>query len=119
MAKIIERPDFQTAFENIVRVWQKQNMRCETDINELIGRMRSLVERAEWKTVNRWIPCSEMMPEEEKEVIVYVKGDFENSIPFITTAYINSDCDWQSDYDGEVIDSKITHWMPLPEPPKE
>lgn len=31
MGKFIERPDFQTAFENIVRVWQEQNMRCETD----------------------------------------------------------------------------------------
>lgn len=53
MGKIIERPDLQTAFENMVRLWQKQNMRGETDINELIGRMRFLVERAEWKTVNR------------------------------------------------------------------
>ena len=69
--------------------------------------------------VNRWIPCSERLPEFEREVLVYVKGNFDNSIPFITTAYINSDCDWQSDYDGEVIDSKITHWMPLPEPPEK
>lgn len=69
--------------------------------------------------VNRWIPCAERMPEDEQEVLVFVKGDFENSISFITTAYNDSDGDWVSDYDGEVIDSKITHWMPLPEPPKE
>ena len=98
---------------------------CTNCHAEMVGsyiNIDSLIE--EWNTrespiVNRWIPCSERLPESEREVLVYVKGDFDNSIPFITTAYRNSEGDWQSDYDGEVIDSKITHWMPLPEPPKE
>jgi hypothetical protein len=78
---------------------------------------RKCIENA--PAVNRWIPVEDALPESEREVLVYVKGDFDNSIPFITTAYINSDHDWESDYDGEVIDSKITHWMPLPEPPEK
>ena len=116
MGKFIERPDFQTAFENMVQVWQKQNMRCETDINELIGRMRFLVESAEWKTFNRWIPCSERIPETGKEVLACVNGEVEK---FSVTAYQDKDGDWISDYYGDVIDGEVTHWMHLPEPPKE
>lgn len=32
--KIAEKPDLQTTFENMVKVWQRQNMRCLTDVNE-------------------------------------------------------------------------------------
>ena len=52
----------------------------------------------------RWIPCSEMLPEVGKEVLVY------------------------SEYGGVAVDyfdgalfghTDITHWMPLPEPPEK
>jgi hypothetical protein len=111
MAKIIERPDLQTAFENMVRVWQKQNMRGETDINELIGRMRFLAESAEWKTVNRWIPCSERLPES----FIYVLCAGRDGIGILR--YIGSK--WLDGEANAYTTNEITHWMPLPEPPEK
>ena len=68
---------------------------------------------------NRWIPCSDKLPEIfEHVMIVYL--DFAGK-KNITIAYRDDEenaCDWCSDWDGEVIDAKVTHWMPLPELPE-
>ena len=66
-----------------------------------------------------WIPCSDRLPEMFVSVlIVYLsyKGDKN-----ITIAYMDDEensCDWCSDWNGDVIDAKVTHWMPLTEPPE-
>lgn len=58
----------------------------------------------------RWIPVTERLPEKEDEaVIVWEKQGF---------ALI----DWRHDNKWAVLDNNFgiaTHWMPLPEPPKE
>ena len=59
-------------------------------------------------TENKWIPVRERLPERGQEVIVYAGGILE---PFVY-AY----CFWNKDYCSF---QHITHWMPLPEPPKE
>ena len=115
MGKFIERPDLKTAFENMVRVWQKQNMRLETDINELIGRMRFLVESAEWKTVNLWISCSERLPETTDTFLAIVEANGERE--YVVATYAKYTGHW-IDKECRVLNG-VTHWMPLPEPPKE
>lgn len=69
--------------------------------------------------VNRWIPCSERMPEENVYVIAWAKRKHHSRA--IMAILINgiwkigvNDCS-----DGFHVQGEITHWMPLPEPPKE
>lgn len=58
----------------------------------------------------KWIKCSERMPASDKESIVLVSDG-----KFIEALYIFYDV-WD---DTNYLEGKITHWMPLPEPPPE
>ena len=66
--------------------------------------------------VNRWIPCSERLPEYGVDVLVYAKPWEDN----IQVAHIQYDGIMWELSDGEFYFSKsdVTHWMPLPEPPE-
>ena len=55
----------------------------------------------------KWIPVSERLPEQGQEVIVYSGGVLKPTV----FAYQF----WNKHYDSW---ARITHWMPLPEPPK-
>ncbi len=65
-------------------------------------------------TVQEWISVDEMLPEEKVNCIVHYKH-----------AYCDNDDYWAIGicfYNGEKFQTdwsyKVTHWMPLPEPPK-
>ncbi|HCN2972561.1 TPA: DUF551 domain-containing protein [Escherichia coli] len=67
-------------------------------------------------TPDGWISCSERMPEETGDIIVVSDGIVMSGISYSRRDgfYIAAlECD-----DDEPIDG-VTHWMPLPEPPKE
>ncbi len=65
--------------------------------------------------VSKWIPCSERMPENYKNVLLYgkkigiLKGFF--------TAY--KDLYIADSGNTGVRKYAVTHWMPLPDPPEE
>lgn len=62
-------------------------------------------------TIQRWIPVTERLPEEQKNVIAYTDvGSFAETAHW--TGYR-----WEKTWDFEVLYG-VTHWMPLPEPPK-
>lgn len=88
----------------------------------------------------RWIPCSERLPESDevwqKYIVVYCYNyrdiwDDINVMSFVTVADYNSEQKVWSLSSGEVVNALIiwestpllagcvTHWMPLPEPPEE
>jgi hypothetical protein len=56
---------------------------------------------------NKWIPVSERLPEYGQEVIVYTGNILK---PIVMTYTF-----WNPEYDTW---AHVTHWMPLPEPPK-
>lgn len=56
----------------------------------------------------RWIPVTERLPERGQEVVVFSGGVLKGDV----FAYLF----WNKDYASW---ANITHWMPLPEPPKE
>lgn len=66
-------------------------------------------------TVQNWIPVTERLPEEFVSVLVYIPSY--TPMPTVREAYHVDDC-WATKI---VIfhDDDVTHWMPLPEPPKE
>lgn len=62
--------------------------------------------------MREWIKCSDQMPPEMDDVIVTDGGD-------IKMMWWNGK-QWDSWVRRHDIDSDmVTHWMPLPEPPKE
>ena len=63
--------------------------------------------------VGKWIPVSERLPEDLGEYIVMIEGAI---LP--STLWFNPwEEIWYEYYDQELY--KVSHWMPLPEPPKE
>lgn len=56
----------------------------------------------------KWIPVTERLPERGQEIIVYVKN--------IVKPIVHPYQFWQQDFDSFL---RVTHWMPMPEPPKE
>lgn len=56
--------------------------------------------------VQKWIPVTERLPDETKDEYVLVVCDYHGKIKVETRKM------WH-------IDSVVTHWMPLPEPPTD
>lgn len=83
--------------------------------------MREWLYRAELKKKAAWVSVKDRLPDNEKPVLAYYgfyreKDDL--GARFIgTLTYFSHDPDphWQHESTGLFV----THWMPLPEPPKE
>lgn len=67
------------------------------------------------KSHERWIACSERMPELDKRVLLYF-GSYDGHIE---DGCIGDDGDGPYHYffDGDSLQQEPTHWMPLPESP--
>ena len=79
---------------------------------------------------DRWISVEERLPERNKEVLVYAIGDADGfwgkhviaiAERFLFKFFPSDEGKekWSSPWQYFHTDYKITHWMPLPEPPKE
>ena len=93
-------------------VCSKELMKQAADaIEELQGRAKVLEKVADkWcEAVPKWIPVTERLPEEDGCYLVAVKNDHQRR--YSKTAWF-SHGSWFARQD-------VTHWMPLPEPPKE
>ena len=72
-------------------------------------------------TVQEWISVDDRLPDQSGEVLVIVSGNPQKNIT-LDCAYELAEYD---PYDGWIMemwpeweDAVVTHWMPLPEPPK-
>ena len=81
-------------------------------------------------TKSYWIPVTERLPELDKEVLVYAVGKIDgfigSSVYALTERFLfkffpssKGTEEWRSPWQYFMEDYEITHWMPLPEPPKE
>ena len=74
--------------------------------------------------VGKWISVDDRMPENELMVIGYTPVDGYMFIGFHRT-HVSTYYEWSDWYiitsmrSTKKITKKVTHWMPLPEPPKE
>lgn len=70
-----------------------------------------------------WIPVTERLPKPKDGVLIYVFVDSKTGSglknnEFIDIGWFRADGDWDSEL-GCYDHKNITHWMPLPDPPKE
>ena len=63
-------------------------------------------------TVQEWISVNDRLPENGKEGVLIVLRWGEVDIGWC------EDCRWRSEFVNEYEDGEVTHWMPLPKPPK-
>ncbi|EAO3454421.1 DUF551 domain-containing protein [Salmonella enterica] len=62
-----------------------------------------------------WIPVSERMPEESGRYWCYVEE--QNSLG---KSHYQWNCSWNGQaWSDKALSGRVTHWMPLPEPPQE
>ena len=72
-------------------------------------------------TVQEWISVEDRLPDQSGEVLVIVSGNPQKNIT-LNCAYELAEYDH---YDGWIMemwpeweDAVVTHWMPMPQPPK-
>ena len=82
-------------------------------------------------TVDRWISVNDRLPKINERVLVFGVGKYEHFVGSTMTAITCMsdanpiDCRlktqpyWLEPWQYYLTDYEITHWMPLPEPPKE
>ena len=65
-------------------------------------------------TVQEWISVDDKLPKPRKRVLIYSRHGFCES-----AFYIGVPGEWRVAWNHEMLDAdSVTHWMPLPEPPK-
>ena len=65
-----------------------------------------------------WISVKDRLPEQLKEVLICFDGYGKKSVSTATYRNYFYGKEWLSNMMSLSVDS-VTHWMPLPEPPKE
>lgn len=104
-------------------VQQMREMKqLKADYIDLDNRLRTAnTEIDRLQTVNSWIPCSERLPEDNVNVLGNITITVNTNIakPKQRTIFAKHDrvFGWTT-ANGYPIVGKITHWMPLPNPPE-
>ena len=95
------------------RTWELQSIRSFGA--KCMQEVREALERLQGDTVlQRWIPVEEFLPKHNTRVLVYSAGHFA-----ISEIYAEDPFDGCPMWDFTGTGADPTHWMPLPEPPKE
>ena len=98
--------------EKLIELFYDNNVRCDQKIEGLADDVMYII--ANGVTAQEWISVKERLPQEKVNCIVHYKH-----------AYCDNDDYWAIGmcfYDGEKFQLnpayKVTHWMPIPQPPK-
>ena len=87
---------------------------CESDYMDWDRKVEYLI--ANGVTVQKWIPVSERLPREGEEVLVFGYWH-EKFQPLMCYLSPHRKGEWFTTVAGQQVYT-VTHWMPLPEPPK-
>ena len=67
----------------------------------------------------RWISVTERLPPEWWPVLGLIQFHDEKEPPAQEVLWYLGNGHWRETWRGDMIESAVTHWMQLPEPPKE
>ena len=74
---------------------------------------------------SKWIPVTERLPESKTKILVYGGNELiwvngvNKPMPSVYTGYMRGLGEGWFTWDEKKYIVNVTHWMPLPEPPKE
>ena len=87
---------------------------CRNDLNAIEKDALALIHQLEAK-VPRWISVEERLPDVNADVVLIIPR---NDGPCIRVGWLRESGRWWAAGQG-LVPYEVTHWMPLPEPPKE
>ena len=90
-----------------------QDMAKTQDVKEFYALAAAALREQEER---RWIPVEERLPQNYISVLAYIPTA--EPLPMVHEAYIGDDGEWHSSVFYGIENEYVTHWMPLPEPPK-
>lgn len=82
--------------------------------NNLTGKTIDANDIARFPTTIGWISVKDRLPERNGIYLAY-DGEYISTVEYEKGRH---DSEWTDDYEG-YLDLLVTHWMPLPEAPKE
>lgn len=90
-------------------------------IEKLQGTLFLMKKTAEFvaEKVPKWTPVTERLPEPDLPCICWCKGGTYGQLRWYELHYLSSHRTWEPDDNDGIDNIEVTHWMPLPEPPKE
>ena len=100
-----------------LREWPRICVEYTGSLDELHDKAADAIEELVGKTDTfKWIPVTERLPDGGERVLCYCRANIYEVMKMRT------DGDWVHNdkvYDSAYMSGFVTHWMPLPEPPKE
>ena len=119
MTEFISRKYGNDGFEVIIKTDSHEHYRAAEEF------ARRLIDHAKPVTGNnvgsKWIPVTERLPSLHEDVLMYFKDDDNMAVGYLDDVDEDRTM-WSAYSDGGYYtdcDFEPTHWMPLPEPPKE
>lgn len=92
----------------------------------LLGRVLYIIDQMPTITIPQWISVEERLPERNGEYIVTACDEGEpydeiiwNDTVVVWAEYYKGCWTWEENNTEYSLDGIVTHWMPLPKPPKE
>ena len=99
--------------EKLVELFYDNNVRCDQKIEGLADNVMGIIDHV--VTVQEWVSVNDRLPEVGGYVVCIAKRNpFSRFMPMVARIEKNG---WVNPITEQYI-SEVTHWMPIPQPPK-